>query len=231
MKDGSQIYYEKSGTGPPLFLLHGNGGSGSYFKNQVPALSQHFEVYQVDSRGHNHSTNTQKQTNFQLMASDLKTLMDLENIKKADLLGFSDGANLAMVFAHLYPDRVDHLILNAGNTVPKGIHLYARIGSYIQYAIVWLCSFFDRGMKNFLPILSLLFRNIGLSTEDLQAIKAPSLVIVGKHDVVKTSHSMYIAKNIPHANFVIVPGQGHQFARKNPDKFNKEVLNFLKESR
>ena len=227
MRDGSEIYYEKYGEGPALFLLHGNGGSGRYFSKQVNSFSKHFNVYVIDSRGHGRSTNTQKETSFQLMAEDLATIMAQEKISCADLLGFSDGANLAMVFARMYPDKVDHLILNAGNTVPKGVRTIPHLLSYVQYAIVWVGAFIDTGMRNFLPILRLLFRDIGLSTEDLNQIQAPTLVIVGKHDSIKTQHSMYIARSIPNASFAIVSGQGHMFARRNPKRFNQEVLQFL----
>lgn len=185
----------------------------------------------MDSRGHGRSTNTQSETSFQLMAEDLLHVMEAEQIDRADLLGFSDGANLAMVFASMFPKRVDHLILNAGNTVPSGIRLLPHLASYVQYGIVWLGAFVDKGMRDFLPILRLLFRDIGLSTEDLEQIHAPTLVIVGKHDVVKTQHSMYIARSIPNASFAIVSGQGHMFARRNPKRFNQEVLEFLLEGR
>lgn len=231
LPDGSQIYYEIYGNGPALFLLHGNGGSGRYFSKQINSFCKHFEVIVVDSRGHGRSTNTQSETSFQLMAEDLLHVMEAEQIDRADLLGFSDGANLAMVFASMFPKRVDHLILNAGNTVPSGIRLLPHLASYVQYGIVWLGSFVDKGMRDFLPILRLLFRDIGLSTENLEQIHAPTLVIVGKHDVVKTQHSMYIARSIPNASFAIVSGQGHMFARRNPKRFNQEVLEFLLEGR
>ncbi|MGO3114512.1 alpha/beta fold hydrolase [Enterococcus pseudoavium] len=227
MRDGSEIYYEKYGQGPALFLLHGNGDSGKYFSKQLNSFSKHFNVYVVDSRGHGRSTNTQKETSFQLMATDLATIMEQEKLEHADFLGFSDGANLAMVFARLYPKKVDHLILNAGNTVPSGVRTIPHLLSYVQYAIVWIGAFVDTGMRNFLPILRLLFRDIGLSTADLEQIQAPTLVIVGKHDSIKTQHSMYIARSIPNASFAIVSGQGHMFARRNPKRFNQEVLQFL----
>lgn len=227
MSDGSEIYYEKYGKGPALFLLHGNGGSGRYFSKQLNSFSKHFNVYVVDSRGHGRSTNTQKETSFHLMAEDLATIMKQEGLNHADLLGFSDGANLAMVFARLFPEKVDHLVLNAGNTVPSGVRTLYHLLSYVQYAIVWIGAFVDTGMRNFLPILRLLFRDIGLTTEDLNQIEAPTLVIVGKHDSIKTQHSMYIARSIPNASFAIVSGQGHMFARRNPKRFNQEVLQFL----
>ncbi len=139
----------------------------------------------LTAAGHGRSTNTQKETSFHLMAEDLATIMEQEGLNHADLLGFSDGANLAMVFARLFPEKVDHLVLNAGNTVPSGVRTLYHLLSYVQYAIVWIGAFVDTGMRNFLPILRLLFRDIGLTTEDLNQIQAPTLVIVGKHDSIK----------------------------------------------
>lgn len=227
--DGSKIYFETYGQGPALFLLHGNGGSGKYFSKQLTRFSQYFTVFVVDSRGHGRSTNTQKETSFRLMADDLLTIMKSQKINKAHLLGFSDGANLAMVFSYYYPEHVDHLILNAGNTVPSGVRLLPHLASYLQYFIVWLGSFVNTGMRNFLPILRLLFRPIGLDENELAKITAPTLVIVGKHDVVKTTHSMFISRALPNANFALIKGQGHMFARRNPQLFNQEVLQFLLE--
>ncbi|CDW58781.1 DUF2156 and UPF0104 domain containing protein [Trichuris trichiura] len=114
--------------------------------------------------------------------------MKQEGLNHADLLGFSDGANLAMVFARLFPEKVDHLVLNAGNTVPSGVRTLYHLLSYVQYAIVWIGAFVDTGMRNFLPILRLLFRDIGLTTEDLNQIQAPTLVIVVMFD----DHNQYL---------------------------------------
>lgn len=227
MKDGTQIYYEKIGSGSPLFLLHGNGNSGTYFSQQVPEFSKQYQVFLVDSRGHGKSTNTQYHLNFQLMADDLKEIMDQENIKSADILGFSDGANLAMVFASSYPSYVHRLILNAGNIRVHGLYWYSRIGSWIECFAIFLASLFSKRAKAFLPIIDLLLHDLPISFDDLKKINSQTLVIVGKNDVVKTSHSMSIARNIPHASFVLVSGQGHHFSRKNPERFNQEVLNFL----
>ncbi len=62
-------------------------------------------MYLVDSRGHGRSTNEASMLNFQLMAEDLNTIMLLEKIDQADFLGFSDGANLALVFASSFPKK------------------------------------------------------------------------------------------------------------------------------
>lgn len=227
LQDGSVLYYEKIGHGDPLFLLHGNGGSSAYFSHQIAALSAQHQLFLIDSRGHGKSTNQQKKMDFFIMADDLMAIIKQEKLTKISLLGFSDGANLAMVFCHRYPEYVHCLILNSGNTEPQGVRLLSRIGSLIQYLIVWLCAPFFKGMKGFLPILSLLFRPIGLTTTDLNHITVPTLILVGKRDSIKLSHSFYIANSISSANFMVVKGQGHSFARKNPQVFNTKVLSFL----
>ncbi|WP_165005844.1 MULTISPECIES: alpha/beta hydrolase [unclassified Enterococcus] len=229
MSDGTDIYYEKSGNGFPLFLLHGNDGSGRFFSEQVPVFEQHYTVYLVDSRGHGRSTNQANTLNFRLMAEDLYTIMLLEKIDQADFLGFSDGANLALVFASDYPEKVHRLILNSGNTLVKGVHFSARLASLLHYSLVWLLSMFLPRLRKNLLVIRLLLRDVGLSTEDLKKIDSPTLIIVGKKDVIKLKHSLYLAKTIPKASFVLVKEQGHQLARKDPERFNHEVLQFLSE--
>ncbi|MGM9903054.1 alpha/beta hydrolase [Enterococcus sp. 10A9_DIV0425] len=229
MSDGTEIYYEKSGHGFPLFLLHGNDGSGRFFSEQVPLLEQHFTVYLVDSRGHGHSTNEAGTLNFRLMAEDLSTLMFLEGITKADFLGFSDGANLALVFSSHYPEKVHRLILNSGNTLLSGVLWSARLLTALHYLLIWVCALVHPRFRQNLLVINLLLHDIGISTEDLENIKSPTMIIVGKKDVIKLKHSLYLAKTIPNASFVIVKGQGHQLARKDPKRFNQEVLNFLTE--
>lgn len=227
MADGTDIYYEKSGHGFPLLLLHGNDGSGDFFSEQVPVLEQYFTIYLIDSRGHGQSTNQAGTLNFRLMADDLLTVMLLEQISQANILGFSDGANLALVFSSNYPDRVNRLILNSGNTRLNGVLWSSRLLSTFHYFFVWLRALFQPHLRQHLLVIDLLLHDIGLTTEHLEKINCPTLIIVGKKDVIKLKHSLYLAKTIPNASFVLVTGQGHQLARQNPERFNQEVLDFL----
>ncbi|MEY8444918.1 alpha/beta fold hydrolase [Enterococcus ratti] len=229
MTDGTQIYYEKIGSGAPLFLLHGNDGSSRFFSEQVPVFKQFYTVYLIDSRGHGRSTNQANTLSFRLMAQDLYTIMRIERIKKANILGFSDGANLALVFSSYYPEKVQRLILNSGNTLVKGVLFSARFLSYLHYMGMWLFSLVCPSFKKNLLVIKLLLTDIGLSTADLEKIQCKTLIIVGKKDVIKLKHSLYLAKTIPNASFVLVKEQGHQLARKDPRRFNQEVLDFLSE--
>jgi pimeloyl-ACP methyl ester carboxylesterase len=227
--DGSQIYYEVSGEGFPLFLLHGNGGSGDYFEKQRPAFSQYFKVFTVDSRDHGRSTNQSTTLTFEQMAEDLYMIMKHEQLDQADFVGFSDGANLAMVFAKQYPHVVHRLVLNAGNTVVSGVKLFFRILTALQYGMLSAAAVISSTAKKQLRIVRLMVKDINVTTTDLNHFHAKTLVIVGKYDIIKRSHSIYLAKEIPQAAFVLVAHQGHSFAKKNPELFNQEVLSFLLE--
>lgn len=226
---GSKIFYEISGAGFPLFLLHGNGGSGSYFNYQVPVLSQYFKVYTIDLRGHGKSTNAQKTFTFDMLADDIYLITVKEKIHFLNILGFSDGANTAMSFASRYPEKVKKLILNAGNTIWNGLPWYTQLGIYAEFSFYFILSFFIPKYEQYKERTKLMMKNTGISTEDLRHISAKTLVIVGKHDIIKLSHSLYISDKIPNSSFVLVPGQGHHFAQKNPKLFNQHILTFLLE--
>ena len=87
------------GRGHPLILLHGNGEDSSYWNAQISEFTRFMRVIAVDSRGHGASDSGTKGLSFDLMAQDLKHILDVKGIKKAFFLGFSDGGNLAIKFA------------------------------------------------------------------------------------------------------------------------------------
>ena len=115
VKDGTKIFYTIFGSGEPVLFLHGNGGSSHFFQYQVASFKKAFQLVFLDSRGHGRSTNCGDHLDFDLMAEDTKESLDALGLHKVSIVGFSDGANLAMVFAARFPDYVQKLVLNSGN--------------------------------------------------------------------------------------------------------------------
>ncbi len=126
----ARIAYYDAGRGKPLVLLHGNGEDSSYWKAQIPEFTRFFRVIAVDSRGHGASEAGTRGLSFELMAQDLKTLLDTLGIKKAYVLGFSDGGNLAIKFALMFPTYVDKLILNGAN-----VEMFAGMKPHFQLPV------------------------------------------------------------------------------------------------
>ena len=220
------LYYQEWGEGEPLFLLHGNGEDGTYFVNQTTYFSDRYRLIAVDTRGHGKSLRGTAPFTMEQFAIDLHKLMDRLQIQKAVILGFSDGANIAMKFALKYPDRVKALILNGGNLNTKGVKRSIQIPIEIGYRFAKLFARKSEEAKSHMEILGLMVNEPNIQPEELRAIQAPTLVIVGTKDMIKQEHTEIIAQSIPNAKLSVISGD-HFIANKNPEAFNKVVEDFL----
>lgn len=115
------LYTKESGTGQPMVLLHGNGEDSSYFVNQMSFFESKYHVIAVDTRGHGRSPRGQGAFTLERFAEDLKEFLDRRGLRRIVLLGFSDGGNIALIFALKYPGYIDRLILNGANLNPFGM--------------------------------------------------------------------------------------------------------------
>ena len=115
------LYYREAGEGEPLILLHGNGGDGAYFQEQIGPLSEHFRVIAIDTRGYGGSPRGSRPFTLAQFARDLEDFLEEEEIEKAHVLGFSDGGNIALLFALNSCARIDRLILNGANLFWDGL--------------------------------------------------------------------------------------------------------------
>lgn len=130
--NGIKVCYKITGEGEPLVLIHGFGSKKEVYIGQVPVLSKDgFKVITFDNRGSGKSTHSDEHSEpftAEMMATDTKELLDHLGIDKAHILGYSLGGMIAQMFALMYPERVDKLILVA--TTPdfpaneSGIKMY-----------------------------------------------------------------------------------------------------------
>lgn len=228
MADGTDIFYSVIGEGKPVLFLHGNGGNSRFFRYQVAPFKHYFQLIFLDSRAHGRSNNRGEQLNFRLMARDTKQALDALGVEKTSIVGFSDGANLAMTFAALYPSYVNKLVLNSGNLSFRGTKLFSRILSYVQYGVGIALNKLSGKFKDVKLRAKLLVNDVDLPEEELRQLNCMSLIIVGAKDVIETSHSKHIASLIPDCRYVEVADQGHNLARTDAESFNDIVIDFLK---
>ena len=220
-------FYIEQGTGFPLILLHGNGEDCAYFARQMDSFSEHFHVIALDTRGHGQTPRGEAPFTIRQFAEDLLAFMDQHNIEKAHLLGFSDGGNIAMVFALAHPERVDKLILNGANLDASGVKRKIQIPIEIGYRIAKFFARKSPKAKKNAEMLGLMVNDPNVKPEELSRIQNQTLVIAGDNDMIKDKHTRLIAKSIPHAELCIIHGD-HFIANKNPEAFNEAVLRFLK---
>lgn len=223
-----QLYCEEAGEGEPLLLLHGNGESGAYFKNQVEYFSKKYRVIAVDTRGHGRSPRGKEPFTIRQFALDLKEFMDVRGIDKAHILGFSDGGNIALIFAIKYPSRVGKLILNGANLNGKGVKPSVQLPIIGGYRIASLFSGISRKALRSAELLGLMVKEPNIRPNQLAGVRSKTLVIAGTKDMIKEEHTRLIAEKIPGARLTLIPGD-HFIAGKNPEAFNRAVEEFLEE--
>ena len=223
--DVEHFYIEK-GRGEPLILLHGNGENCDYFAGQIDVFAQHYHVYALDTRGHGKTPRGDAPFTIRQFADDLLAFMDAHDIDKAHILGFSDGGNIAMIFAMKYPDRVLRLILNGANLDAKGVKPSIQIPIEIGYRFAKVFAKKREEARKHAELLGLMVNDPNVRPEELAAIKAKTLVIAGTKDMIKESQTRLIARSILDAKLVILEGN-HFIANKCPEAFNRAVLSFL----
>lgn len=228
---GAKIHCYESGSGEPVVLLHGNGEDSGYWENQRPVLLRAgYRVIAMDSRGHGQSEAGWQGLSFALFAEDLRTVLDALGVERAHIIGFSDGGNLALKFALMYPRYVDRLVLNGAN-----IEMLGGVSPSIQlplYPIVGALALAGRvsaEAKHKHDVLALMTKDYGVTWDGLRTIEAPALVIVGEHDMIRDAHSRRIAETLKDGTFCRIDGAGHFCAAEAPARFNLSVLRFLKD--
>ena len=216
-----QLHYTEHGSGEPLVLLHGNGEDSSYFEHQIAFFQDRYRVIAVDTRGHGKSPRGTAPLTLNQFADDLSAFMDELDIASAHILGFSDGANVAILFALAHPTRVKSLILNGGNLFPEGLTEQTRreIDEEYEQAV-------SANDENLLELLRLMIDEPHIDPAQLAALSMPTLVVAGTDDMIEEAHTRLIAESIPNAQLTLIEGT-HFIAFENPDAFNRVVSEFL----
>ncbi len=220
------LYYEEAGKGEVLILLHGNGEDHSYFTHQIDYFKHGYHVIAIDTRGHGKSPRGEAPFTIRQFVKDLYAFFEEHDIEKAHLLGFSDGGNIATLFAMMYPNRVDKLILNGSNLSAKGVRPIYQVPITLMYWVMCPLAFFNKKAKHMAELFRLMVHDPNIDPHELSAIKAKTLVIAGTRDMIKKKHTQLICDLIPDARLSILEGD-HFVAHKNPSIFNKVVKSFL----
>lgn len=219
-------HYIEKGSGEPLILLHGNGENCDYFAGQIDAFARHYHVYAPDSRGHGKTPRGTAPFTIRQFADDLLAFMDAQGIGRAHVLGFSDGANTAIIFALKHPERVNGLILCGGNLDARGVKPSVQLPIELGYRFAKLFARKSEQARLHAELLGLMVNDPNVRAGELAGIQAPTLVMAGTRDMIREKHTRLIAGSIPGAELIILEGD-HFVANKRPEPFNKAVLDFL----
>jgi pimeloyl-ACP methyl ester carboxylesterase len=233
--DGAHIWYAAYGSGSPVILLHGGLGHSGNWGYQVPALVSHgYRAIVIDSRGHGRSTRNARPYSYELMASDVLAVMDTLKIEKAALVGWSDGACIALILASQTPGRVASVFYFACNMDPSGVKpfeftpILGRCIHRHKQDYQHLSATPDQ-FDDFSAAVGLMQRTQpNYSANDLAHIRVPVVIVHSEQDeFIKREHAEYLARSIPNAEFIFLPGVSHFAPFQRPDQYNAVILAFL----
>lgn len=229
---------------PWVILLHGGLGNYTHFAFLVPALVDKYRVLGIDTRGQGHSTlgtnigsgKGQTHLTYHLLATDVIAVMDALAIKKASIVGWSDGGEMALDLAIHEPDRVAKIFVLGANYDDKGSkpRSGAHYPTFEAYAVRCKQDYVrmsktPRGWDTIMDAMLPVWRNpAGFTKEQLKAIQAPTMMADGDHDeVIVLDQVKEMAQLIPHGQLAVFANTSHFAMWQAPDEVNRTIVDFL----
>jgi len=251
--NGLNLYYEIHGAGEPLILLHGGVGAIQMFGEVLPSLAQNRRVVAVDLQAHGRTADIDRELRFELMAGDIAALIKHLGIEEADVMGYSLGGGVALRTAIQHPEVVRKLVLvstpfkrdgwypeilaGMGQMGPQVAEPMKQTPMYQLYASI---APKPEDWPVLLTKLGELLRQDYDWSNEVAAIKAPTLLVVGDADSVRTAHAVaffellgggkvdagWDGSGMSNARLAILPATTHYNIYSSP-QFSAVVAPFL----
>ena len=226
--DGVKLYYEVYGSGEPLLVIHGNGGSIHDMAAQIDYFRKRYKVIAMDSRDQGKSGDSADAITYEKMAADFAALLDHLKVGAVNVLGWSDGGIEALLLGVRYPAKVKKIASMAANLNPgdKAVHpdVIALVKTMLASAPAQSTPESRREMK----VTRMMLDEPHIDPESLRSIAAPTLILAGDHDVIADHHTVEIFEHIPNSQLCIFPNATHMIPYDNPALFNATVDRFFR---
>lgn len=230
--NGLKLYYEIHGSGRPLVLLHGGLSTiETSFGKVLPTFAKTRQVIAIEQHAHGHTADIDRPLTDEQMAEDTIALLHQLTVETADFFGYSLGSEIALEIAMRHPNLVRKLVLASPAYRRDGV--YSEIWEGIEASRVEDLdgSVFQAAFASTAPKPqdwpTLIAKNkqhdrefAGWSPEEIQAIKAPTLLIIGDSDIVRPEHAVELFRllgggvigdvaGLPSAQLAVLPGTTH----------------------
>lgn len=222
--NGIKMYYEIHGSGgnTPLVLLNGGGSTIEVaYSRALPIFARNRTVIALEEQGHGRTTDRAQPFRAETSANDVVALLDYLHIKQADIMGFSNGAGVAMQVAIRHPERIHKLVFVSYMTKRTGAYSwlwdamknanFSNMPQPLKDAFLKvnpdrkmlknMCEKDIERMQNFKDV----------PDDDVRNIRTPTLIVIGDKDVIKPEHAVELSRLIPNTRLMILPGAHGEF--------------------
>lgn len=218
--NGLRMYYEDHGEGRPLVLIPGGGSTvQTSFGAILPRLARSHRVIAVEQQAHGHTEDLDRPLSFEQMADDTAALLEQLNVRDADILGFSNGGMTALRLAVRHPALVHRLVICSGFYAHSGL-IPALRNAFDQppnadhmpkpLRDAYLAAAPNPDLRTFVAKTGAMMKSFkDISDDELRAIEAPTLVMLGDEDVILPHHAVALSKLVKHGRLAILPGAQH----------------------
>ena len=229
--NGMQLYYEVSGKGDPLIVLHGAYMNIPTMGTIIPRLAQTHRVYALELQGHGRTTDINRPITYPNLADDVSAFMDAVGIPKADVFGYSMGAITGLQLAIRHPAKVNKLIFASGGYDADGwqpeFKAFIPQMTVEMFMAMPFAQEFRKLAANPDGFPSLVEKLIALEKQpmaweaEVKALKTPVLIIAGDADVATLEHSVAMfrllgggmmgdmGKPLPASRLAVLPASSH----------------------
>ena len=225
---GLKIYYEDSQTNlEPILFLHGNNEDHTYFKTIREYFEDNYRLIFIDSRDHGLSEKSEDNLDFEVMAKDVYEVLKKLEINKIKIIGFSDGASIAMQFSLDHKEMVDSLVLVGANYKVDGMKKDTLNKIKAAYNKASLLSMFNEKEKDLKKKNLLMLKHPNFYELELQKLEIPTLNVAGSDDCIKEEHTKQLTKLL-NAKEIVFENATHDLILEYPDLFAERVIAFYR---
>ena len=244
MVHGLRMHYLRRGHGPALVLLHGGltSAEACWSRTALPFFAAQFDVIAPDQLGQGRTNDDLTHPmGYHAMAEDTVELLGQLGVTRAVFVGWSDGGILALDIAMHHPVLATKIVASSANSDPGGaapdvVAMFKTVPAdspLLKEARDAHARLSPDGPSHW-PVLFERMRTLYMTepqwtTADLATIAAPTLIIAGDHDAIRTEHTVQIAASIPGAELAILPNAGHGVPLDDPARWDAVILRFLNE--
>lgn len=223
-------------SGDPVLLLHGGFCSLEVLRPVGDLLAPQFAIHAPERAGHGRTPDSDGPYSYDDMVLETLAYLDSVGLDAVHVVGFSDGANVGYLMALRHPSRVRTLAAISGNVntdafVPEEEHAAGMPAEHHERVGREYAELSPDGAEHAEVVIGKLLdlwgREPALAFSELAAITAPTLVLVGEHDMIRRDHSQAIADAIPGSRFTVVPGTSHMLIVEEPAAVAAEVRELL----
>ena len=232
---GHNLYsYEWENDGEAVLLLHGGlSKTSSWDYIMVPPLEDQFHLFAYDRTAHGFTGDQKGSLHFDFQTNEAIAFLEEVVKEPAHIIGWSDGANIALMVAIARPDLVKSIVAIGANFHHSGVMQafdnpeisqedqaeynlispdapHTLLEKTIRMHEIWKCE----------PVLTL---------DEIATIQCPVLVLVGDDDVINHAHTVALYEALPLGQLAIIPGTSHAVVKEKPDLMNAVIAQFLED--